>query len=265
MCSDFFLHATSSGSLRSTPFIFQRPDKTRVRLSAAPQSLLLVIFQARKRASHSHVTCVQISFSMPHPIYRRMVYSRIRRDELHDQVCRRRDRAGSHALPARFARIHAGVCCVAAAARLQATCPACIAACPTRALALTLVVARSPTAGRRYAPSQPWFFERPHQVHMESFGRRGDRAGPPRHYDRADQVAGAAAAQRAAEPSCAMPSRATSSQACSRARAAERAQPSAHSRSRSSCSRSSCSSRRRAAAAAADDGESRILYQNCVK
>jgi hypothetical protein len=165
--------------------------------------------------------------------YLSQVYSRIRRDELHDQVCRRRDRAGSHALPARFARIHAGVCCVAAAARLQATCPACIAACPTRALALTLVVARSPTAGRRYAPSQPWFFERPHQVHMESFGRRGDRAGPPRHYDRADQVAGAAAAQRAAEPRNAelrnaeprnvQPS--VQPSACSRARTAQRAQP----------------------------------------
>jgi hypothetical protein len=43
-----------------------RPDKTRVRPPAAPQSLVLVIFQARKRASHSHVTCVQISSSMPH-------------------------------------------------------------------------------------------------------------------------------------------------------------------------------------------------------
>ena len=100
---------------------------------------------------------------------------------------------------------------------------------------------------------------------MESFGRRGDRAGPPRHYDRADQVAGAAAAQRAAEPRNAelrnaeprnvQPS--VQPSACSRARTAQRAQPSAHSRSRSS--------RRRAAAAAADDGESRILYQNCVK
>jgi hypothetical protein len=198
--------------------------------------------------------------------YLSQVYSRIRRDELHDQVCRRRDRAGSHALPARFARIHAGVCCVAAAARLQATCPACIAACPTRALALTLVVARSPTAATPQV-SRGSSSDRIKFIWSPSAGEETERAlhGTMTEPTKSRARLPPSALPSRATPSCATPSRATSSQACSRARAAERAQPSAHSRSRSSCSRSSCSSRRRAAAAAADDGESRILYQNCVK
>ena len=59
-------HHRGIATIGIIPCIFQRPDKTMVRPPAAPQSLVLVIFQARKRASHSHVTCVQISSSMPH-------------------------------------------------------------------------------------------------------------------------------------------------------------------------------------------------------